>query len=101
MARITTGEVERVAALARLDLSSGEARRMSSDLDAILDYVEQLRGIDTAEVLPTSHVLPRPTPLRDDEVAPGLTSEVAMANAPERAGSAFAVPKVLDSEQEG
>ncbi len=101
MARITGQEVERVAALARLELSSQEVRRMTSDLDAILDYVEQLRGVDTAEVPPTSHVVSRPTPLRADEEAPGLAPEQALANAPQREGSAFVVPKVLESEQEG
>ena len=99
MSRITREEVERVATLARLSLSGDEASRMTSQLDAILDYVELLRALDTTGVEPTSHAVPIRTPLREDRALPGLPPELALANAPEREDSAFLVPPVLEGEE--
>jgi aspartyl-tRNA(Asn)/glutamyl-tRNA(Gln) amidotransferase subunit C len=94
-------DVERIAALARLSVSDVEADRLASELEAILAYAEQLAGLDTSEVEPTSHPIELPTPLRDDLPEPPLDPELALANAPEREGSAFVVPKVIEGEEEG
>jgi aspartyl-tRNA(Asn)/glutamyl-tRNA(Gln) amidotransferase subunit C len=101
MAHFSRGEVERIAGLARLSLSESEAERLAAELDTILGYVESLARLDTEGVEPTSHVLPLATPLREDEPAAPLDPEVALANAPERAGTAFAVPRVIEGEDEG
>ncbi len=101
MAHISREEVERIAALARLSLSNDEAERMATELDTILGYVETLAEVDTAGIAPTSHVSPLPTPLREDRGGPSLDPQVALANAPEREGTAFVVPKVIEAEQEG
>jgi aspartyl-tRNA(Asn)/glutamyl-tRNA(Gln) amidotransferase subunit C len=101
MARITREEVERVAALARLSLSEEEVRRMASELDTILEYVEELGRVDTDGVEATCHVLPLDTPMREDRAEPALDPELALANAPQRDGSAFVVPKVIEGEEEG
>ena len=100
MAQITREEVERIAALARLSLSNEEAERMAADLDSILGYVATLAEVDTEGIAPTSHAIPLPTPLREDRGESSLDPEVALANAPEREGSAFVVPKVIEAEQE-
>ena len=63
-------------------------------------YVQKLE-VDTEGISPTSHAIPLATPLREDRGEPSLDPEVALANAPERAGSAFVVPKVIEAEQEG
>ena len=104
MSRIDREEVERVAELARLRLAPEEAAAMATDLDRLLDYVDQLGELDTRQVEPTAHVIPLATALRADRVVPSLAPEVAVANAPgssaERDGSAFAVPPVLEGEEE-
>jgi aspartyl-tRNA(Asn)/glutamyl-tRNA(Gln) amidotransferase subunit C len=101
MAHITRDEVERVAALARLLLSDEEAERVAAELDTILGYVETLGRLDTDGVEPTSHVIPLATPLRQDRAVAPLDVELVLANAPEREGSAFVVPKVIEGEEEG
>lgn len=101
MAHITREEVERVAALARLSLSAEEAQRIVAELDTILGYVETLEGLATEGIEPTSHVLPVATPMREDRAAEPLDPQLAVANAPERSGSAFVVPRVLEAEDEG
>ena len=97
----TRAEVERIAALARLSVTDLEADRLASELEAILAYAEQLAGLDTSGVLPTSHPIELPTPFRDDLPEAPLDPELALANAPEREGSAFVVPKVIEGEEEG
>ena len=101
MSRMTREEVERVAHLARLRLSQQEAEALASQLESILGYVELLGTLDTSQVEPTSHVIPLATPMRDDLPGTSYPAETAVANAPARDGSAFAVPKVLEGEDEG
>ena len=99
MARIERSEVERIAELARLELSRDELERMTSELEAILAYVESLAALDTDGVEPTYHAIPMRTPLRDDCASEALEPERVLANAPERDGFAFVVPKVLDQDE--
>lgn len=101
MSRISREEVERVVGLARLSLDEADLAGMQRDLDAILGYAEALSAVDTEGVEPTAHVIPLATPLRDDEPEPPLDPAVAVANAPEASGSAFAVPVVIAGEEEG
>jgi aspartyl-tRNA(Asn)/glutamyl-tRNA(Gln) amidotransferase subunit C len=98
---MTREEVQRIAHLARLRLSSEEAAAMAADLESILGYVELLGTLDTSRVEPTSHVIPLPTPMREDRPGVSYPSETAVANAPAREGTAFAVPQVLEGEDEG
>ena len=99
MTRIQRAEVERIAALARLDLSDDETTRMTADIEAMLGYVASLAALDTSGVEPTTHAVPLATPLRDDRASAALAPERALANAPERDGFAFVVPKVLDEDE--
>jgi len=99
--RIGRDEVERIAALARLALGDAEAGQLASELEAILGYAEQLSALETTGVEPTAHPIELETPLREDVAEPPLAPELALANAPEREGSAFVVPKVLEGEEEG
>jgi aspartyl-tRNA(Asn)/glutamyl-tRNA(Gln) amidotransferase subunit C len=94
-------DVERVVALARLALDEDELARMARELDAVLGYVASLSRVDTRDVPPTAHVVPLATPLRDDVPSAPLDPELALANAPEREGSSFVVPKVIEAEEEG
>jgi aspartyl-tRNA(Asn)/glutamyl-tRNA(Gln) amidotransferase subunit C len=101
MSGIGRKEVERIAGLARLTLTGDEAEALAHDLDRILHYVETLDEVDTEGVEPTAHVIPLETPMRADVVAPPMDPELAVANAPRHEGTAFVVPKVLDSDDEG
>ncbi len=94
--KITLEEVEHVARLARLALTPEEKERMRSHLDAILAYIDKLRELDTTGVEPTSHVLPITNVMREDEVRPSFPKEEMLANAPERDGDFFRVPKIIE-----
>jgi aspartyl-tRNA(Asn)/glutamyl-tRNA(Gln) amidotransferase subunit C len=94
--RITLAEVEHVARLARLDLAPEEKERMRRELDAILGYIDMLRALDVEGVAPTSHAVPMTSVMRDD--APGASFPLAdmLANAPERHGDLFRVPRIIE-----
>ena len=93
---ISASDVERIARLARLDLSTEDTARFAAQMDAILGYVETLKELDTDAIRPTSHAVPMENAFREDEIAPSIGIEKALANAPAAAGSFFRVPKVIE-----
>jgi aspartyl-tRNA(Asn)/glutamyl-tRNA(Gln) amidotransferase subunit C len=93
--KITRDTVLHVAALARLSLAEDEVETTVRQLNAILEYMEQLNALDTSGVEPTEHVIPLETPFREDRVTPSLDPEESLRNAPERAGAFFKVPKII------
>ncbi len=94
--KLTLEEVQHIAHLARLELSSDELQRYQSQLSAILDHVAVLQELDTSLVPPTSSVLPQHAPLREDEIRPGLTTAKALQNSSHQEQNQFKVPPVLD-----
>jgi aspartyl-tRNA(Asn)/glutamyl-tRNA(Gln) amidotransferase subunit C len=96
VAKITRGEVEHVARLARLELSEAEKDQMTAQLDAILGYIDTLSALDTSAVEPTSTVIPMTSVMRDDVVRPSLDREAALGNAPDRADEYFRVPRIIE-----
>ena len=96
MAKITHKEVEHVARLARLELTEAEKEQMTAQLDAILEYIGKLNQLDTSAVEPTSTVIPMVSVMREDEVRPSLTQDEALANAPDREGLYFRVPRIIE-----
>ena len=89
-------DVERIAELARLELSEDELELFTRQLGDILTYVEQIRALDTTGVAPTSQVMNRPVD-RADSPAATLTRSQLLDNAPDAAVEAglFKVPRVM------
>jgi aspartyl-tRNA(Asn)/glutamyl-tRNA(Gln) amidotransferase subunit C len=88
--------VERVALLGRLELSEAEINRFSTQLSAIVGYIEKINVLNTEQVEPLAHCLPVHNVLRDDVPQPSLSNEQALANAPDQTDGYFKVPKILD-----
>lgn len=89
---ISRDDVAYVARLARLRLSDDEQEHLTRELSAVLDYVEHIEELDLSDVEPTARVVDLTNQLRSDEVVTGLSTEQALANAPEVADGGFAVP---------
>lgn len=85
-----------IAKLARLKLSDEEVGSLTGSLGAILDYVEQLNGVDTDNIEPTCFIAPEHDPLRDDTEKESLSSEALLQNGPDVRSGHFSVPKVID-----
>jgi len=93
---ITQQDVEKVALLARLAVSPAERETFAKQLTQILAHVDTLRQYDTTGIEPTATVMGQVNVFREDLVRPSLSSEKALANAPEREADGFVVPKILE-----
>lgn len=94
--KISKDQVEYVARLANLELNDEEKEIFTRQLDSILSYMDKLNQLDTANVDPTSHVLPIKNIFRQDNVKPSLPKEEALANAPDQKNGFFRVPRVIE-----
>jgi aspartyl-tRNA(Asn)/glutamyl-tRNA(Gln) amidotransferase subunit C len=94
--KLSLEQVRHVAALARLALSADEEQRYQSQLSALLEAMEQLKSLRTDEVSPTSHAMLGEVVLREDVVQPSIDPRKALANAPAKVGTSFAVPKIIE-----
>ena len=93
---IDRSTVRHIAALARLKVEEAEEERYVRELQAILSYVEELQDLNVEGVEPTSTVVAgSPSPLRPDEERPCDVREEALAQAPDRDGEYFRVPRVV------
>ena len=94
--QISKEQVKHIAGLARLKLTPREIDKYSQDLTVILDYIDQLKVVDTQGI----DIAPEGTGgspvLREDAAGESLTEEQTLANAPERDEEYFRVPRVLD-----
>jgi aspartyl-tRNA(Asn)/glutamyl-tRNA(Gln) amidotransferase subunit C len=90
--------VRKVAKLARLELSDAEVEEFAGQLSAILDYVARMNELNTEGVEPLAHCLPISNVFREDVVKESLGTEKTLANAPQRDGPFFKVPKILEEQ---
>jgi aspartyl-tRNA(Asn)/glutamyl-tRNA(Gln) amidotransferase subunit C len=89
-------DVEHVARLTRLALTDAELERMREQLNSILAHLDTLRAAPTGGVEPTSHAVDLVNVMREDEIAPCLSQDAALANAPDRSGELFRVPRIIE-----
>jgi aspartyl-tRNA(Asn)/glutamyl-tRNA(Gln) amidotransferase subunit C len=96
---LTRADVERIAALARLELTPGEVTLFAEQLTAILGYADQVQRVDTSGVPSACVTTPDATVFRDDAPAPSLDRSAVLDQAPaaDRAAGLFTVPRVLGS----
>ena len=95
MSQISRDEVAHLARLARLALTDDELDNYAGQLDAILTHVGQIQAVDVTGVEPTDNPLKAVNVTRQDQTAPCLTQQEALAEAPEALDGRFAVPKIL------
>jgi aspartyl-tRNA(Asn)/glutamyl-tRNA(Gln) amidotransferase subunit C len=93
---ISREDVVHVARLARLALTDAELETLREQLNAILSHIDALRAVDTSGVEPTSHAVPQFNVMRDDEPRPCFPVEEMLANAPDRVGDFFRVPRIIE-----
>lgn len=88
-------DVDHVAWLARLDLSSEEKEVFGRQLVQILEHAEIVSSVETEGVPPTSHPIPVSNVMREDVVTTSLSQKEALSNAPRPERGAFAVPRII------
>jgi aspartyl-tRNA(Asn)/glutamyl-tRNA(Gln) amidotransferase subunit C len=88
--------VRRIAKLARIRVDDAEVATLQGELNAILGYVEQLSEVNVDGIEPLSGGAQMIMRQREDVLADGGIAEKILANAPDRVGQFFAVPKVVE-----
>lgn len=88
--------VRRIARLARIRLDDWQVPQLQTELNSILGWIEQLNEVDVENVEPMSGAAQMALKMREDAVTDGGIPEQILANAPDRAGEFFAVPKVIE-----
>ncbi|MBC5811121.1 MAG: Asp-tRNA(Asn)/Glu-tRNA(Gln) amidotransferase subunit GatC [Candidatus Eremiobacteraeota bacterium] len=88
-------DVAYVAQLARIALAPAEVERFGAQLGALLDFVAKLEELPIADVDATAQVIPAMDVARDDVVRPSWPRETVLANAPQRQGAYFRVPRII------
>jgi aspartyl-tRNA(Asn)/glutamyl-tRNA(Gln) amidotransferase subunit C len=88
--------VRRIAKLARLHVDDADIPRLQTELNGILGWIEQLNEVDVDGVEPLTGAATMALRLRDDVVTDGNLQDAVLANAPDRAGPFYAVPKVVE-----
>jgi aspartyl-tRNA(Asn)/glutamyl-tRNA(Gln) amidotransferase subunit C len=88
--------VRRIASLARIRVEAHEVETLRTELNGILGWIEQLNEVDVTGIAPLTGAANMAAPLRADVVTDGGYVEKILANAPERIGDFYAVPKVVE-----
>lgn len=88
--------VEKVANLARINVTPDELLPLSMELSNILEFMKQLNAVDVENVLPLTSVTPMELNLRMDNVNDGGKVNDILMNAPKHSEGFFAVPKVIE-----
>jgi len=87
--------VKHVAKLANLPLSEAEEKKFESQLSEILAYVEQLKSVDTKDIVITSQITDLENVTREDKSSLSLSQEEALSNSKSNHNGLFKVKKVL------
>jgi len=96
MTQITSDDVQHLAQLSSLQLTSDEASSLRDDLQNIIGYIEQLSELDTTGVEPTYQVTGLQNVWRTDVIDTyGADKEALLALAPDAEAGQIKVPKVL------
>jgi len=88
--------VRRIAKLARIRVDDAEVAKLQGELNGILGWIEQLNAVDVEGVEPLTGAAQMSLRMREDVVTDGGMADAVLANAPERAGDFFTVPKVVE-----
>ena len=94
--KITREEVRHVALLARLRLTPEEEELLTQQLDKILQYMDKLNELDTANVEPLAHAVDIVNAFRDDRIVNQPAPDTLLANAPATEKNFFKVPKIIE-----
>ena len=89
-------DIEKVAKLARLELSGEEKEIFGNHLDQILTHMEQLNRLDTTGVEPTFHAISIENAFREDVTRPSSVEEEVLGIAPDEESGYFKVPRIIE-----
>ncbi len=95
MTEITEKQIEHLAELSALELSSEEINKMKNELGNILKFANKVQSVDVKENVVDKNFVTLNS-LREDKSEQGLTNEQALMNAPKKENGYYVVSKVVD-----
>ena len=93
---ISNEDMQKIARLARLEVSEEQAIKISGELEKILHLVEKMEACDTAAIEPMTHPFDAALRLREDTVTETNQRDKFQAIAPATQDGLYLVPKVID-----
>jgi len=89
-------DVQRIAQLARIEITPAEAEDVRQKLERIFELINQMRAVDTAGIVPMSHAQDVMLPLREDRVTEPDRRRLYQSVAPAVQDGLYLVPKVIE-----
>jgi len=96
MAKITSGDVDHIAELSRLEFKREEQKKYTGELEKILTYIDELKEAPTDKVEPIDQIGGLSNVSRDDEINESLATQKVLENAPEKQAGFIKVKKIFD-----
>ena len=93
---LTLEQVQRIAHLARIEISESEASSTQAHLNGIFELIEQMQAVDTRGIEPMAHAQELSQRLRADVVSESDRRAAFQAVAPETEAGLYLVPKVIE-----
>ena len=93
---IDKNQVKKVAKLSRVSLDDSKVESLSKDLASILNFVEQLKKLDTEQTEPLTSIVDKKLEPRNDKINDGKIKDQILKNSPDKNEEFFIVPKVVE-----
>ncbi|XOU94485.1 MAG: Asp-tRNA(Asn)/Glu-tRNA(Gln) amidotransferase subunit GatC [Candidatus Kerfeldbacteria bacterium] len=89
-------EIERLAKLARINLTEAEKKKFGKQISSVLEYVEQIKEVDTSKVKEKSHLKDLDNVFREDKILESTESKNSIEQFPDKAGNLNKVKAVME-----
>lgn len=96
--KLDKNTVKRIADLSKLEFTSDETTAILKDMNQMLEFIDQLKELDTTNIDPLIHMTEDENILREDDAITGASQQEALKNAPSKDSTYFKIPKVLGKE---
>ena len=93
--KLDKNTVKRIADLSKLEFTSEETTAILKDMNQMLEFIDQLKELDTTNIDPLIHMTEDENILREDDAITGASQQEALKNAPSKDSTYFKIPKVL------
>ena len=94
--KINENDIQKVAKLARLELSGEESEEFSRQLNDIIEYVEKINELDTSGVKPADHIIELSNVFREDTVQKSIDASEIEKMAPSFRNGHIVVPRIIE-----
>ena len=94
--KINENNIQKVAKLARLELSGEESEEFSRQLNDIIEYVEKINELDTSDVKPADHIIELSNVFREDTVQKSIETSEIEKMAPSFRNGHIVVPRIIE-----